>query len=66
MWVIFPLEVPTVARLNRTYIVVGETTPPDWVRVNDDVQPLPLVVEISKSAGAVIDILSVKSLPETT
>ena len=44
---------------------VEATVPPVSGRVTEEVQPLPLVVEISKSAGAVIRMSSVRSLPET-
>ena len=44
---------------------VEATVPPVWGRVSEEVQPLPLVVEISKSVGAVIRMPSVRLLPET-
>ena len=47
-------------------MVVFGTPPPDCVSVSDEVKPLPLVVEISKSAGAFMLISAVRALPETT
>lgn len=63
--VIFPEGVPEADAAIRTYIMVLATVPPDWVKVTDAPNPLPLVVEISKSAGAVIMILAVNALPDT-
>jgi hypothetical protein len=63
--VILPEGVPVADAAMRTYIVVLATVPPDWVKVTVDPKPLPLVVEISKSAGAVIIILAVRLLPDT-
>ena len=63
--VIFPEEVPSVARLKRTKIGVAGTVPPDGDNVRLDAKPVPLLSEIWKSAGAVIVMASVKLLPET-
>ena len=63
--VIFPEGVPVADAAIRTYMVVLGTEPPDWVKVTVAPNPLPLVVEISKSAGAVIIILAVNALPDT-
>jgi len=48
-----------------TYIVVLFTTPPDCVRVSEETNPEPLVVDIWKPVGAVIVILLERLLPET-
>ena len=44
---------------------VDETVPPVCGRVKEEVQPLPLVVEIAKSAGAVTRMSCVRLLPDT-
>jgi hypothetical protein len=63
--VILPEGVPVADAAMRTYIVVLATTPPDCVKVTVEAKPLPLVVEISNPAGAVILILAVRLLPDT-
>jgi hypothetical protein len=63
--VILPEGVPLADAVILTYIVVLGTEPPDWVKVTVAPNPLPLVVEISKSAGAVIMILAVNALADT-
>lgn len=63
--VIFPEGVPVADAANLTYIIVLATAPPDWVKVRDEAKPLPLVVETSKPAGAVMVIFAVSAVPET-
>ena len=63
--VIFPEGVPVADAAMRTYIVVFGTEPPDCVSVSVVVNPLPLVVEISKPVGGVIIIFAVSAVPET-
>lgn len=63
--VILPDGVPVADAAMRTYIMVFGTEPPDCVNVSEELNPLPLVIEISKSVGAVIVISAVNALPET-
>ena len=63
---ILPDGVPVAVLVRRTYIVVEETVPPDWVRLTELAKPeVPDVLETSNPVGAVMVILFDKPEPET-
>ena len=63
--VIFPAGVPVAAAERRTKMEVLETVPPEGISVTLGPNPEPLVVEISKPAGAVITISVSRLVPDT-
>jgi hypothetical protein len=65
VWLMFALVIPAVALLKRTYTSVGDTEFPERVSVTDGPKPELLLVETSKSVGAVTVISADNPLPET-